>query len=65
MSCRAPYNFVDQEKDDQADEVFGGGFVDLVPVVDLSGNLIMRLNKAYREHHHLVWSIEVGETLIA
>ena len=59
MPCKVPYKFVDQEEDDVAEEVVGGGFVDLFSIVDLAGNFIMRLNRVYREHHHLVLGMEV------
>jgi len=58
MSDQPPYKFLDKDKDGLAVSNFGGGFA----VVDLSGNLIIQLNTAYRQHHHLVYGMELRES---
>ena len=60
MAQNPSYKFVKSSQDEESGDHFGGGFSNLVSVVDQDDNYIITLNQSFSEHHNLIHGMEVS-----
>ena len=60
MAQKPSYKFSKSSQDDKFDNHFGGGFSNLVSVVDQDDNYIITLNQSFSDHHNLIHGMEVS-----